>query len=103
MISYKVTIARFELYPREEPTCYCVGFSGSTLAGRSFYQDTQVPLEEAAGITEEEIVALAWGKLKDNFILRMEDIASKPIVLGQIWDHQIEKLSKEAKEVIEGQ
>jgi len=93
MMSYKVTIARFELYPREEPTCYCVGFSGSTPTGQPHYQDTQVPLEEAKGKSEEEIVALAWEKLKDGFTARMEALAAKSPLQGRVWDHQTGKIA----------
>jgi hypothetical protein len=97
MQTYQIRIARLELYPREDPTCYCVGFSGSTAIGDPHYQDTQVPLEEAKGKTEEEIVALAWEKLKAGFTARMDTLAAKSPLQGQVWDHQAGKLAVSAQ------
>jgi hypothetical protein len=102
MQPYEVKIARFGLYPAEEPTCYCVGFSGSTATSDPHYQDTQVPLEEAKGKSEEEIVTLAWEKLKDGFTARMETLAAKSPLQGQVWDHQAGKLAAAAQSEEEG-
>jgi hypothetical protein len=97
MQPYEVKIARFELYPKEEPTCYCVGFSGSAPTGDPYYQDTQVPLEEAKGKTEEEIAAMAWEKLKDGFTSRMDILAAKSPLQGKVWDYQAGKLAVSAQ------
>ena len=95
---YEIKIVRFGLYPAEEPTSYCVGFSGQTAAGRSIYQDTQVALEEARDKTEEEIVALAWEKVKDGFTAWMEDLAAKSSLLNKEWDPKTKKVKVKSEE-----
>jgi len=78
-----ITIVRYELYPREEPTCYCVGFSATCpRSGRSMYRDTQVPLDTANTMTETEVAQEAYTAVKDSFDSWMCDIASKPSILG---------------------
>lgn len=54
----KIKIVKFELYPADEPVGYAVGFSYEA-NGRSGYIDLVVPLAEASGKSNEEIVQLA--------------------------------------------
>ena len=54
-MTVEIKIARYELYPTDEPTSFCVGFQVS-VNSRSMYQDTQVSLENAKDKTEDEIV-----------------------------------------------
>ena len=81
----QVVVARFELYPAEEPTGYCVGFQVTTRNGRSFYRDTVVPLADAAGKSDEEIAALAWQALKESIEAEVQRLESKPPLLGRPW------------------
>lgn len=54
----KIKVVKFELYPADEPVGYAVGFSYEA-NGRSGYIDLVVPLAEASGKSNEEIVQLA--------------------------------------------
>jgi hypothetical protein len=84
-MSYEIRVVRFELYPRDEPTCYCVGFEGKTVSGRQHYVDTQVPLADAKGLDEEAIAALAWENVKEAFTAQMEALAAKASILGTVF------------------
>jgi len=80
-----MTVSRFELYPKEEPTCYCVGFS-ITCNNQTIYRDTQVPLETAAGCgCETEIAQQAYDSLKDSIDAWVTEAASKPRLIGQVF------------------
>jgi len=72
------------LYPAEEPTCYCVGFS-ETYKGRTKYADTQVPLSDAANKTDEEIAQIAWGLLSEVFGSWRASVESKPPLVGSVF------------------
>jgi len=61
----QITIAKMQLHPANEPTCYAVGFSVK-VKGRSFYRDTAVPLDQCTDKTEEEICDLAYEQLRDG-------------------------------------
>src|SRR5574343_807460 len=54
----KIKVVKFELYPADEPVCYAVGFSYEA-NGRSGYIVCVVPLAEAFGKNNEEVVQLA--------------------------------------------
>lgn len=82
---FTVTIARFELYPPEEPAGYCVGFNVSLENGRSFYRDTVVELDQASNKTDEEIVQVAWNMLEADILAEVERLKKKPSVIGQVW------------------
>lgn len=82
---FTVTIARFDLYPQEEPWGYCVGFNVSLSNGRSFYRDTVVPLEKASNKTDEEIVQEAWNMLEADILAEVDRLKSKSPVVGQVW------------------
>jgi len=77
----EIRIVRFELYPRESPTCYCVGFSES-FRGRSKYGDCQVTLQDAAGKTDDEISQLAWTQLAESFKCWRDAIADTSPIIG---------------------
>jgi hypothetical protein len=81
----EIKIARYELYPADEPICYCVGFA-VTVNGRSFYRDTQVPLDQVTGKSEEEIVTLAYDQLQGDITMQIAALEAKPPILGKIWE-----------------
>ena len=84
-MGYEIKVVRFELYPIDGPTCYCVGFSGMTTNGRQYYADSQVPLADAKGLDEEAIAALAWENVKEAFTAQMEAQAAKASILGTVF------------------
>ena len=81
--SHEIRVARFELYPKESPTCYCVGFS-VTCNNQHIYRDTQVSLDQAALCgCETEIAQHAYNDLKDSLESWIQQAAAKPAILGQ--------------------
>lgn len=66
--NFDTKVSRYELYPADEPTCYVVGFSITHKTNnKSMYQDTQVPLTDVSGKTDEEITDMGWLVLKESF------------------------------------
>jgi len=80
-MTVEIKIARYELYPTDEPTSFCVGFQVS-VNSRSMYQDTQVSLENAKDKTEDEIVSIAFVQIEESISAWIENAKSKPSVLG---------------------
>lgn len=81
--SHTIKVARFELYPKEAPTCYCVGFS-VTCNNQTIYRDTQVPLETAADCgCETEIAQQAYNSLKESLESWIADAQTKSPLIGQ--------------------
>jgi hypothetical protein len=81
--NFTVTVSRYELYPTDEPTCYCVGFvTKHNTKSSSNYIDTQVPLDDASGKSEDEIVQLGWAKVKDGIMSWATTVNNKPSILG---------------------
>lgn len=76
-----IKVVRFELYPAEQPTCYCVGFS-ETYRNRTKYGDCQVPLSDASGKTDDEIAQLAWENIKESFQFWRDSVANVAPILG---------------------
>lgn len=79
----KVTVARFEFYPSDDPTGYVVGFRVSASNGRSFYRDISVNFEENESRSDAEIVETAWSELKEDIILEVERLESKSDIIGK--------------------
>ena len=79
-----IKVARFELYPAEEPTVYCVGFA-ETYRSRVKYADTQISLEEAAGKSDEEIVNVAWTALESQFAAWRDQLANRSPLIGSLF------------------
>jgi hypothetical protein len=78
-----ITITRYELYPKGEPTCYVVGFVVSCPTGqKTMYRDTQVPLDQAQGKTEQEIAQIAYSSLKESVDAWVCTEMAKPKILG---------------------
>ena len=76
-------LTRMDLYPKESPTCYCVGITATiNSTQRMTYADTQVPLADCAGLAPEAVAALGWAKLKPSFEAWYKVNSSKPAILG---------------------
>lgn len=77
-----ITISRFELYPKDHPTCYCVGFT-VTCRDTHMYKDTQVPLDIAQTCQcDMEIAQHAYDALKDTIDAWIETVSQRPRILG---------------------
>lgn len=78
----RLIIARYELYPKEAPNRYLVGFRlMCDINGRENYHEVGVPVAEADGKNEHEVCVIAYNKSKDNLqkmIAAMEAIS--PII-----------------------
>lgn len=85
--NFTVVVARYELYPAEMPTSYCVGFTVSANAAPSntVYQDTRVTLADAEGKTSEQITALAWEAVKNSIYSWSTGVYNRPPVLGSVF------------------
>ena len=78
----KVKIAKFSLYPEDEPTGYAVGFTYQCEGG-VVYRDTVVPLTECDGLGDEEICDLSFNRLKAEFEDTIVILDSKSPVIGK--------------------
>ncbi len=79
----KVKVAKFHLYPKEEPTGFAVGFSIETKNDRNFYRDTVIPLEDVKDMNDEQIVQVAWDKMKEGILSEVERLEEKSSMLGK--------------------
>ena len=78
-----ITVTRYELYPKDEPTCYVVGFVVSCPSGqKTMYRDTQVPLDQAQGKTEQEIAQIAYTAVQESVDAWVCTEMTKPRILG---------------------
>ena len=77
-----IKVAKFELYPADEPTGYAVGFSYQCEGG-AVYRDTVVPLSECDGLGDEEICDLAFEELRTGFEATISDLDAKSSVIGK--------------------
>ena len=81
MAKAKYKIAKFNLYPADEPTGMAVGFSVKH-KGREAYQDTVIPLAACEGLTEEEIADLAFENVRAGLEARAAVFETKGEILG---------------------
>lgn len=81
----EITVVKFTLYPKDNPTGYAVGFNINTVNGRSFYRDTLVPLEQASGLEDDDIVEEAWSALKGGIFDTLQQLEQRPPLLGKSW------------------
>ena len=77
----KYKVAKFNLYPADEPTGMAVGFSVKN-KGREAYQDTIVSLANCEGLTEEEICDLAFEDVRDSLEAQAAIFETKGEILG---------------------
>ncbi len=77
-------ITRYEPYPAERPQGYCVGFTVLAENGRSGYIDTVVPLDDCAGLIDDEIVVLAEAILEEAITKMYNKLVQLNPLLGTI-------------------
>lgn len=81
--NFTVTIARYEVYPKEQPSCYCVGLILKHNEGKGEkYIDTQVPLTQTVDKTENEIVKLGFDNMQSVILDWATSIHNKPAIVG---------------------
>lgn len=79
-----IKIARFEHYPQDDPTSYCIGFTVTCNSnGKSVYRDTLIPITSVEGSKDEDIANLAWGILKDGIGAWYASVCKKSTLVGQ--------------------
>ena len=81
----QITIAKFHLYPQEDPNGYAVGFNVTASNGRSFYTDTIIPLTETQGKTDDQIVSMAYEQLQQGITDRVTTLEQRSPILGTGW------------------
>lgn len=68
--NFNLTVNRMETYPKNNPSCWCVGFQAtkSNDTFTSFNMDTQVTVTTFAIFkAEQEILDLGWSNLKEKY------------------------------------
>ena len=80
-----VKLAKFELYPKEKPTGYAVGFNIALDNGESFYRDTVVGLEYFDGSNMEEVVSEGWNMIKDPILTKIVSKEIPSLKVGDDW------------------
>ncbi len=79
----EIMTAKLELYPADAPVGYMVGFSVTTDGGRNFYHQQVISLSDVVNMTDEEIVAAAYGQQRLGIDLLAASVDSRPPVVGQ--------------------
>ena len=85
-MAYDLKVARMSLYPADEPSGYAVGFSAVAENGRGVYRDIVISLEAAEGLSDDEIVNLAWIQLGPGIEMEMETQGAKSALIGQVFE-----------------
>lgn len=80
----KLTIVKYEEYPKDTPSSYAVGFDVKLYNGRGFYVDTLVPFSEIdSGLSDEEISTLAYNKLHEDIENKVDQLQyATPAIIG---------------------
>jgi hypothetical protein len=83
-----IKVVRFDQeYPKDAPDSFVIGFTvTSNSNGRSTYQDTRLLYTEVSGKSDQEIVGMAWERLTPAFTSFAESVASKPAVIGSVFN-----------------
>tara|TARA_Y100001963_G_C6704834_1_gene411397 strand:+ start:821 stop:1108 length:288 start_codon:yes stop_codon:yes gene_type:complete len=80
-----IYVARFELYPADTPTAYCVGFRAECEPNkRANYWDTQISLADASGNTDQQIVNLAYATLSGSIKTWSDTEMHKSSLIGEL-------------------
>jgi len=79
----RFVIGRFELYPKDNPVQYLVGFKIiCDENGRESYVEIGLPLEAAQGLSEHDVCIAAWNHGKTQLTEEVKRIEAIPSVLG---------------------
>ena len=88
-----IRVSRFDAeYPKDEANAFVVGFVVTSKSNmKTTYQDIQIPYSEIdSGSSDEDVVRVAWSKLRSSFQTWFESIYNKQTVLGMIFDPQLQ-------------
>jgi hypothetical protein len=95
----EMRVVRYELYPKDDPTCYCVGFRvACSRTQKEMYVDTQVPLNEASGLSEHAVATKAYTNVKDQIEAWKCSLEERPSILGRTFVPDDEAAEVEATE-----
>lgn len=79
--NYTVKIVRYELYPVNEPTSWCVGYSiVNNNNSYTMYVDTTVPLDKMK--TNEDVLNDAWENVKSQVTAWVKTVQCKSSLLN---------------------
>ena len=97
----KIIIQKYQLYPKEKPEGYAVGFNIQTydsvtegegelavskeVQTAKYYKEQLVPLKDATGLSEDEIIDLAWQTVKLDVQEKEQELKQRPTYLGKEW------------------
>lgn len=76
-----IKVARFELYPKDEPLSWCVGFV-IEVGIHNAYLDTTIPVTECFDLEPEAVTKLAYLKLKDSIDKIITNFEDKLPIIG---------------------
>ena len=79
----KVKVSRFELYPKENPIGYCVGFTVTAKNNRQLYRDVIVNFTENENRTEPDIIVESWKLIGKEIQQIVDEIEGIPELLGE--------------------
>lgn len=84
---FTIKVARFDAsYPAEDPDSFVVGFTVTSDAnGRSMFQDVRLPYTETVSKNEQEVVSMAWDRVKEGFANFVTSVSSKGAILGSVF------------------
>lgn len=92
-MAYKLEITAFERSPadpNQDKVGICVGFTATAENGRFIYRSNVVSLDAAQGLSDDEIVNLAWIVVGPGIEAEMEVLGAKSAMLGQTWEPSAE-------------
>lgn len=82
----EIKIAKFELFPTEgEPTHQAVGFRIITNNDMSFYRKALLSLEDTEGLTDIQILNLAWDEVKVEALAKVAELELISEFIGTVF------------------
>lgn len=80
----EITVVRYDMYPADQPTAWCVGFVIRHVAGdKTIYRDCLVPLSE--GAADGQVLTDAWNALRPGVQEWYDAIKDRPVIVGTVF------------------
>lgn len=102
----RTQIVKYEIYPKENPTSYAVGFEISLESGRSFYMDTLVDIGDIeSGMVDGQIAELAFNQIELDIMAKVEELAyTQSTIIGKefIMGAEYESTASELRSDVDG-
>ena len=88
----QLTVVRYEVYPADEPTAWCVGFSiRHTRTGKLAYRDCLLPFDQIAQSSAEDVVLdTAWHAVRTSTEQWYNSVKDTPVVIGSVFSPVVE-------------